>query len=160
MSWFECKIKYDKNMGGEQGVARVNETYLVDAMSFTEAEERITNEMTPFISGDYEVSNIRKIRIYEMLKNPTGDRWYRTKVNMLVFNDENQTEKTVSLAMLVQASSIKDALQTLEQGMKNTMAEWEATSLTETPIMDVFFYDPNSKNSEKEILIAKNDAIE
>ncbi|MDR2823692.1 MAG: DUF4494 domain-containing protein, partial [Prevotellaceae bacterium] len=55
MSWFECKIKYDKNTGGEEGVAKVSETYLVDAMSFTEAEERITKEMTPFISGDFEV---------------------------------------------------------------------------------------------------------
>lgn len=160
MSWFECKIKYDKNMGGEQGVARVSEAYLVDAMSFTEAEERITKEMMPFISGDFEVANIRKIRIYEMIQNPKGDRWYRAKVNMIVYNDENQTEKTVSHPMFVQAATLKDALQTLELGMKDTLAEWEAVSLIETPVMDVYFYDPNAKTAPSDVLIAENADVE
>ncbi|MCL2596089.1 MAG: DUF4494 domain-containing protein [Paludibacter sp.] len=114
----------------------------------------------PFISGDFEVANIRKIRIFEMIRNPKGDRWYRAKVNLIVFNEESQTEKTVSQIMLVQATTLKDALQMLEQGMKNTMAEWESTSLAETPIMDVFFYNQNPINSAAEIYIAKNDAIE
>jgi len=160
MSWFECKIKFDKNIGGEEGVARVSETYLVDAMSFTEAEERITKEMTPFISGDFEVSNIRKIRITEMFQNPAADRWYRAKVNTVVFNEEKQTEKTVSEAMLIQASTLKDALQTLEQGMKNTLATWEVISLLETPIMDVYFYNLSAKTTTAAGVIVEDSEIE
>jgi len=143
--WFECKIKFDKNMGGEEGVARVSETYLVDALTFTEAEMRITKEMTPFISGDFELSNIRKMRIAQMIKNPSGDRWYRAKVNIVVINDDNQTEKTVCETMLIQATKLKDALQTFENGMKGTLAAWEIVSLIETQIMDVYFYDPSAK---------------
>ncbi|GHV43426.1 hypothetical protein FACS1894180_2460 [Bacteroidia bacterium] len=145
MSWFECKIKYDKNTGGEEGIAKVSETYLVDAMSFTEAEERITTEMTPFISGEFEVSNIRKIKIAEIFQNQAGDRWYRSKVNTIVFNEEKQTEKTISEAMLIQALTLKDALETLEKGMKGTLAAYEIVSLLETPIMDVYFYNPSVK---------------
>ncbi|MDR1652566.1 MAG: DUF4494 domain-containing protein [Prevotellaceae bacterium] len=157
MSWFECKIKYEKNMGGEEGVAKVSETYLVDAMSFTEAEERVIKEMTPFISGDFEVANIRKLKITEMFQNPSGDRWYRSKVNITIANVEEQTEKTVSEAMLIQASSFKDALETLEKGLKGTLAPHEIVSLTETPIMDVYFYDPSAKaphKTQEEIILA------
>ena len=157
MNWFECKIKYDKNTGGEDGIAKVCETYLVDAISFTEAEERIIKEMTPFISGEFEVSNIRKIKISEMIQNPAGDRWYRAKVNTIVFNEEKQTEKTVPQTTFIQATTIKDALATLENALKKTLATCEIVSLLETQIMDVYFYEPSAKTTSTD---SANDDME
>ena len=73
-NWFECKVKYDKMM--ENGMQKkVSEPYLVDALSFTEAEARIIKEMTPFISGDFSVANIKRANISELFMDETGDKW-------------------------------------------------------------------------------------
>ena len=74
-NWFECKVRYDKMM--ENGVPKkVNEPYLVDALSFTEAEARIIEEQTPFISGDFSVSAVKRTKISEIFRDDTADRWY------------------------------------------------------------------------------------
>ena len=63
-NWFECKVRYDKMM--ENGLQKkVNEPYMVDALSFTEAEARIIEELTPFISGDFSVSAVKRTKISE-----------------------------------------------------------------------------------------------
>ncbi len=78
-NWFECKIRYDKVM--ENGmVKKVNEPYLIDALSFTEAEARIIKEMTPFISGDFSVSAVKRTKISEIFRDDTADKWYLAKV--------------------------------------------------------------------------------
>jgi hypothetical protein len=137
-NWFECKVKYDKN--GEEGkIAKVSETYLVDAMTFTEAEERIIEEMTPFISGEFEVANIRKMKIGELFPNPAGDRWYRCKVLFIEVNDEG-VEKRSPVAMLAQAATLKEGLEVLERGLKGTLADYTIASIIETAIIDVYFY--------------------
>ena len=72
-NWFECKVRYDKMLEtGQQ--KKVNEPYLVDALSFTEAEARIIEEITPFISGDFTVSAVKRTRISEIFYDETGDR--------------------------------------------------------------------------------------
>ena len=94
-NWFECKIKYEKT--AEEGkIVKVNESYLVDAMSFSEAEERINKEMEPFISGEFSVANIRRARINEMFFNENGDKWYRCKVYFISFDEEKGVEKRVA----------------------------------------------------------------
>ena len=56
--WFECKVRYDKTM--ETGLLKkTTETYIVEALSFTEAERRFIEEMTPFISGEFTVTDIK-----------------------------------------------------------------------------------------------------
>ena len=75
-NWFQCKIKYEKN-AEDGGVIKVSEAYLVDALSFTEAEERINEEMRPFISGEFLVSDLKRAKINELFTNENGDRWYR-----------------------------------------------------------------------------------
>lgn len=73
--WFECKVRYDKMM--ENGsVKRVTEPYLVDALSFTEAEARITEEVRPFISGDFSIPAIKKTNIAEIFYDQTADKWW------------------------------------------------------------------------------------
>lgn len=136
-TWFECKIKYEKT--AEDGkIVKVNEAYLVDALSFTEAEARINEEMKPFISGEFVVSNIRRARIGEMFMNENGDKWYRSKVYFVSYDEEKGVEKRTAVTMMVQASDVKEAWDGLQAGLKNTMSDFEIASIVETSIMDVY----------------------
>lgn len=138
-NWFQCKVKYDRN--GEDGnFTSVNEVYLVDAMSFTEAEKRINEELKPFVSGEFLVADIRRARISELFENETGDLWYKSKVMFITLDEEKGVEKRTSSTMYVQASDIKEALEVLEKGMKGTLADYVVAAITETPVMDVFKY--------------------
>jgi glycerol-3-phosphate dehydrogenase len=136
-TWFECKIKYEKN-ADEGKIVKVAESYLVDALSFTEAEARIIEEMTPFISGEFQVSNVRRARINELFYDETGDLWYRAKIVFVLFDEEKQVEKEVPATMFVQASSFKNALDGIEKGLKGSMADYRIILITESPVIDVY----------------------
>lgn len=148
-SWFLCKVKYERN-GDDGAISKVNESYLVDAMSFTEAEERINEEMTPYISGEFLVSDIKRARIAELFANESGDKWYRCKINFVTFDEEKQIEKRSAVQMYAQASTLKEAVDVIDTGMKGTMADYEIHTVTETNIMDVFTYQAGSKDSTEE----------
>jgi len=137
LNWFECKIKYEKTV--EEGkIVKVNETYLVDALSFTEAETRINEEMKPFISGEFIVSNIRRARINELFTNENGDKWYRSKVYFISLDEEKGIEKRTACTMMVQANNVKEAWDGLQEGMKGTMSDYEIAAISETTILDVY----------------------
>ena len=141
-NWFECKIKYEKT--AEEGkIVKVSESYLVDAMTFAEAEERINKEMEPFISGEFSVATIRKARINEMFENEKGDKWYRCKVFFITLDEEKGIEKKVATTMMVQANDVKEAWDGLQEGMKGSMADYTVAAITETTIMDVYKYEAN-----------------
>ncbi|MGC9151596.1 MAG: DUF4494 domain-containing protein [Microbacter sp.] len=136
-NWFECKVRYDKT--GEDGLPKkVTEPYLVDAISFTEVEARIIKEIEPFVSGEFVVSNIRRARIHELFENPSGDKWYRCKVNFVTLDEEKAVEKKTATTMMVQAADLKEALTVLMERLKNTLSDWEVVAVSETPIMDVY----------------------
>ena len=138
-TWFECKIKYEKT--AEEGkIVKVSEGYLIDALSFTEAEARIIEEMKPFISGEFQVANNKRARIGEMFFNENGDKWYRSKVNFITLDEEKGVEKRTGVTMMVQASDIKEALEGITEGMKGSMADYEIANIAETLIIDVFKY--------------------
>lgn len=138
-NWFQCKVKYERS-GEDGGLTKVNETYLVDALSFTEAEERINEEMKPFISGEFLVADIKRSRINELFFNESGDRWYRCKVYFISIDEEKGVEKRIAAAMFAQASTVSEAIEVIEQGMKGTMADYTIAAVVETDIMDVFRY--------------------
>jgi len=138
-NWFECKVRYEKT--GEDGLPKkVTEPYLVDALSFTEAEAHIIEEIKPFVSGEFTVSNIRRARIAELFDNPSGDKWYRCKVNFVTLDEEKAIEKKTAVTMMVQAATLKDGLTLLIERMSNTLADWDIAAITETAIMDVYPY--------------------
>ena len=137
--WFECTIKYEKQL--EEGkVAKITERYLVDALTFTEAEARIIKEMKPFISGEFEVANINPQKYSELFWNEKCDKWFKTKVNFIVLDEEKGVEKKVANYMLVQANDLKEARELLVEGMKGSQADWEIASISETKIIDVYKY--------------------
>ncbi len=136
-NWFECKVRYDKMLeAGQQ--KKVNEPYLVDALSFTEAEARIIEEISPYISGEFSVSAVKRTRIAEIFFDETGDRWYNVKYNIITIDEKTAVEKKTSVLTLVQASEFQKAVDNFMENMKGTMADFEIASVTETPIMDVY----------------------
>ena len=136
-NWFECKVRYDKLQ--ENGAAKkVTEPYLVDALSFTEAEARITEEQTPFISGDFSVSAVKRTKIAEIFFDETGDRWFLVKVGFITIDEKTAVEKRSTSLILVQATTFKEAYDNFIKGMAGTMADYEIVSISETPLMDVY----------------------
>ena len=136
-NWFECKIRYDKIM--ENGaIKKVTEPYLVDALSFTEAEARIIEEMTPYISGEFSVSAVKRTKISEIFWDDSADKWYLVKVAFITIDERTAVEKKSISQILVAASDFRGALDNFLEGMKGTMADFEIASIAETTIMDVY----------------------
>ncbi|MCC8132759.1 MAG: DUF4494 domain-containing protein [Tannerellaceae bacterium] len=155
-NWFECKVSYEKMM--ENGMQKkVTEPYLVDALSFTEAEARIIEEIRPYISGEFTIADIKRARLSELFFNETGDRFFRIKVYFISLDEKSGAEKKTAASMLAQASTLKEAIAVLEEGMKGTLADYTIASVTETPLMDVFPFSTGggSKEKSEEELIAE-----
>ena len=143
-NWFECKVSYEKMQ--ENGVQKkVTEPYIVDALSFTEAEARIIEELKPFISGEFVITDIKRAKLSEIFLFDGGDRYYLSKVQFVTIDEKSDNEKKTRVQMLVQASDIKQALAVLEKGMEGTLADYNSISLSETTIMDVFPYSEIKK---------------
>ncbi|WP_286156260.1 DUF4494 domain-containing protein, partial [Parabacteroides goldsteinii] len=136
-SWFTCRISYEKVL--ENGLQKkVTEPYLVDALSFTEAEARIVEEIRPFISGEFTVADIKRAHYSELFFNENGDCFYKVRIYFITLDEKSGAEKRTLARMLVQASSLKDAISIFEEGMKKTLADYRLIEASETQIMDVF----------------------
>lgn len=139
--WFETKVKYDKTMPDTGAIKSVTEPYLVDALSFTEAEARITKEMEPFVSGELTVTAVRKVRFEDVLYHEGGDRWYKVKINMITIDEKTGAEKRSASFSLVQASEFKLALDYFLEAMKSVLFDFEIVNITEMAYIDVFGAD-------------------
>lgn len=138
--WFECKVRYDKMM--ENGsVKKVNEPYLVDALTFTEAEARIIEEITPFISGEFSISAVKKTKVSEIFFDDSADKYYMVKVNFITIDEKSGVEKKSASFILTQANDLEGALECFKEGMKGTMSDYDIASITETLLMDVYPLD-------------------
>ncbi|KAA6324989.1 hypothetical protein EZS27_025747 [termite gut metagenome] len=151
-TWFECKIRYEKVM--ENGMSKkVTEPYLVDALSFTEAEARIIEEITPFISGEFTVADIRRANYSELFfsDEDTADRWFKCKLLFITLDEKSGAEKKTVTQILVQAADLHDAVKKLDEGMKGTMVDYQIASVIETAIMDVFLYQEANDKPEADL---------
>jgi len=162
-NWFECKVSYAKTM--ENGLQKkVSEPYLVDAMSFTEAEARIIEEIQPYISGEFTVADIKRARYSELFFNEKGDRFYKFKVYFITLDEKSGAEKKTASQMLAQATTIEDAIVILNEGMKGTMADYVIASVSETMLVDVFPFDVNSipsgQKSDEELMAEAKKEVE
>lgn len=135
--WIEVRARYDKMM--ENGsVKKVTEPYLADALSCTEAEARVTEELQPFISGDFRISSVVTTKIAEIFWDETGDKFYKVKINFITLDEKTATEKKTASYILVQASSFKEAYDNFIDGMRGTMADYEIEAITETKLVEVY----------------------
>ena len=141
-NWFECKVSAEKAVEGGMS-KKFNESYLVDALNFTDAEARITKEVAPFCNGALEIKNIMPAKINELFVNESddADKWYKVKCNFITLDEKTQTEKRTASYMLVQAANFRGALERFEEGMKGTLADYEIASIQETSLLDVFPFE-------------------
>lgn len=139
-NWFTCKVSYEKTM--ENGMLKkVTEPYLVDALSFTEAEARIIEEVQPFISGEFAITGINRAHYAEVFFDCNGERWFKVRLHFITLDAKSGVEKRTLAKMLVQASNVEEALENFKQGMKGTMMDYVIIEVSETPLMDVFPYE-------------------
>ena len=145
-NWFECKVKYEKIDEQTGKEKKISEPYLVDAMSFTEAESRIYEKCGEFIHTDFIITNIGKANYTEIFPKEDGDFWYKCKVTFVTIDEQAGKEKKVSAQMLVMANTVKHAFDNLTESLSTGSFEFDIVAITLSPIVDIF---PYSADEEK-----------
>lgn len=147
MMLYECGVRYERTM--ENGMTKkVTELYLVDALSFAEAEGRITNEMEPYISGDFDVVTIKRTNISEIVEGlSTADKWFKVKLMYITIDEKIGKEKKQAVHFIVRASDINNAHICVVEHMKGSVMDYEIATLDETKIMDLFRYKVNTSDN-------------
>lgn len=147
MKLFECGIRYEKTL--ENGMQKkVTELYIVDALSFTEAESRIIKEMACYVSGEFDVVSEKITNYSQLVKsdNSQADKWYKVKINYIQTDEKTGKEKKTATYLLVQAKDIDDARRMTNKYMEGTVVDWDCEAVSETKIMDVFLYEEDGNN--------------
>ena len=151
-SWFECKISYEKTR--EDGLQKkVSESYVVDALSFTEAENRIMEEMSSYISGEFTIKDI-KIAPYKEIffsDEEMADRWYKAKLQFITIDEKTEKEKRSNVNYLVQAGTVRGAVTNIESVMGTTLIDYVIAGVNETQLMDVFEYGKSTQDDKAEM---------
>jgi hypothetical protein len=149
-TWYECKVKYRKlQETGEQKL--VTEPYLVDALSYTEAEKRINEEMASYVSEEFKITNIKVANYAEIHPFENADRWFRSKVSLVSFDEESGKERKSNMYLLIQGNDLREAFDNTIQVMKNTMGDYTVPAISESPIMDVFPYFSGEEGEAEEL---------
>lgn len=148
-TWFETKIKYDKMM--DNGMLKtVNEGYVVDALSFTEAETKILEEMSCYISGDFKITGITKASYGEVFFSDfdTDDKWYKAKLQFITIDEKTEKEKKSNVYYLVQAHTLQQAVKNVDEVMSKGMIDYNIASVVETSFFDVFEHKAKAEKKE------------
>ena len=144
-TWFECKVKYVK-IDDDGRERKVSEVYLVDAVTFTDAETRIIQNVQTMVRGEFIVDNIKKSNIVEIFPHENGEWWYKAKIGIVTIDENAGKEKKINNYFLVSADDIKQALQRLEDGLSYILVPYQTTSLAISTIVDVFPYFEDKVN--------------
>lgn len=157
VTWYECKVKYRKTQEtGEQKVT--TEAYLLDAISYTEAESRINEEMAAYTSEEFFITNIKVANFSEVHPYENSDRWFRSKVALIAYDEESGKERKTNMYMLVQANDVKEAYDNTITAMKGTMGDYTIPAIAESPIMDVFpYFTGEEEQLEKFSILEKSE---
>lgn len=150
-TWFETRVRYDKTMEDGQN-KKVIEQYVVDALSFSEAEELITEEMSHYVSGEFDVKAIAPAVYGEIFFSDvdTDDKWFKARLSFITIDEKTEKERRSSVTYLVQAHSVNGAVKHVDEVMKSTMIDYEIAAITETKIMDVFEHRAGGKGGVEE----------
>lgn len=145
-TWFECKVKYVK-IDDDGRERKVSEVYLVDAVSFTDAETRIIQQMETMVRGEFMVDNIKKSNIVEIYPHENGEWWYKARIGIVTIDEKAGKEKKINNYFLVAADDLKQALQRLEEGLSYILVPYQTSSLAISTIVDVFPYFEDKVNA-------------
>jgi len=137
--YFEAKVKYRKTT--DNGIQKiVTEPYIIDALSYTEAETRVNEEMRAYIAEEFKVTNIRATNYAEIHSFDDCDKWFKAKISLIAYDEESGKERKTNMFLLVQANDAKQAYENTIEVMKNTIGDYTIPSISETNIVDVFPY--------------------
>lgn len=137
--WFETKVRYDKTMEDGRN-KKVTEQYVVEALSFSEAEKCITEEMSHYVSGEFGVKAINLATYSEILFSDidTDDKWFKAKLAFITLDEKTDKEKRSPVTYLVQAASLDKARAYVKEVMEKTLIDYDVVSISETHFVDVF----------------------
>ncbi|MDD6017174.1 MAG: DUF4494 domain-containing protein [Prevotellaceae bacterium] len=145
-TWFECKVSRDQVC--DDGTTRaVKEVYLVDAMSFSEAEARIIEEMKPFTSGNLDPVTVKKCKFAEVVTSEEEEAttFYKVKLFFMILDESTDKEKDMPQNILVQAKNLQAAIKKTEELMRGSLVDYRFGSVAETSILDVFAYNKKTE---------------
>lgn len=152
-TWYECKVKYRK-IDEASGVQKVKtEPFLVDAISYTEVESRITEEMSVYLMDNEEIkiTNIKVANYAEIHPFENSDRWFKSRISLIAFDEESGKERKTNLYMLIQGNDVKEAYENTFSVMKDSMGEFTIPAVSESPIIDVFPYFSGEENEAERL---------
>lgn len=141
-NWYECKVRL--NQVQENGfIKKVTETYVVESLSYTEAEARITEEIKLFTSEEFEIKGIKEANFKQVFieDSEIECQWFKVKLAFFTIDERSGSEKKTYSTFLVQGASLRDAIKRTISGMEGTMADYEFSLVSETPIFCVYEYD-------------------
>ena len=139
-SWFTVKVKYTKQL--ENGTfKRVSEPYMLAAMTFTDAEARIYEELGALIRGEFTVVGIARTDVHDIFAYDDSETWYKCKVTYDKIDDEGDKKKTISQNYLVTAPNVKEAYIRVQESLSTLMIDFKITIFAESPIVELFPYN-------------------
>ena len=153
-NWFTVKVKYTKQLDNG-GLKRVSEPYLLGAMTFTDAEARIYEELGSIIRGEFQVAGIARTEFQDVFQYEEEDVWYKCKISYEDIDIDSEKAKKVAQNFLVTASSVKEAFDRINQSLSGLMIDYSILSISLSPIVDIFPYneklyvDSNEEGIEK-----------
>ena len=138
-NWFLVKVKYTKQ--SEDGsFKRVSEPYLLAAMTFTDAEARIYEELGSIIRGEFNVVSIARFEVHDIFYYEDADVWYKVTLSYESMDADNERSKKVKQTMLVTAHSVEEAATRIKESLATLMVDFEIPSVVVSPIVEVFPY--------------------
>lgn len=141
-TWYLGKIRFQKE--DEAGSLKtINEAYLVDAMSYTEAEARMF-EVVASNTPDFQLTNLSKMKISEVFfEENNAETWFKAKVQYITFDEKSQKEKKVPHIMLINANDPREAYDLLKKNL-GSLNDYQITDINITAILDIFPYEPEN----------------
>ncbi len=153
--YFICRIAYEKQITDPISrdcgkLKKVNEPYLVNALSCTEAEARVTSEVAQYIKGEWSIKSIKAVNVAELICKPDdlSENWYQARIAVCVVDEVRGTENWVSNTVLVKADTFYWAYQSIVERFKDSIVDYKIVSLSESPIVD--YIREEEKEKEKE----------
>ena len=138
-SWFTVKVKYTKQL--ENGTfKRVSEPYLLAAMTFTDAEARIYEELGSSIRGEFQVTGITRTDLHDIFQYDDAEQWFKCKVTYDRIDEDGEKAKTISQNFLVSAANVKESYERMEESLATLMIDFNVVSITASPIVEIFPY--------------------
>lgn len=137
MNWYEIKVSYDKTADNGM-LAKVKESYLIEGVSYTDAEARTVEKLKPFITGEMEIESIVKRKFSEVVLDGAGDKYYKAKINMVTLDEKSGSEKKQAVVLLIEANDFDTAYKRVSEAIKECVSDCEVVMIQETAIIDVF----------------------